>query len=617
MKTVSRDLETLFGEGAIGGLSDEQLLGRFVARRDEAAFEALVLRHGTMVWGVCRRVLRDHHDAEDAFQAAFLVLAHKAASIAHREMLANWLYAVAHQTAMKARSAIFRRRKREHQVPDMPEPEPVQQDPVGDFLQLLDQEISRLPERYRMPIILCDLEGSTHREAAAQLGWPIGTVSGRLSRARALLARRLSRRGLIVSGGSLALLISAGAVKAGPPASLVASTVKHAAQFAVEGTAKTWIISTKVAALADGMMKTMFLTRLKIAVAMLLAVALSGTVIGASILIYQTRANVLARANPQDDVGSLPSVAFPTFDGITFERILSKAVNQPLFVDLDNGRVLSPPFDLEPAVRGQSSFLPNISWTAQLTRWVRDQGIDAALQTDGREVTLLGLKARTAALLPLTDQALELTPAAILKRVGEARETVKDKCVTFKHVFGPGQFGSRLPFVTREDGVGWVAILGFADPSLQGPDSIMLDYQIVRGFKTSDAADLKRTGQRRVPESPILGEFAGFLVIEILSEDMVLRQPGSNHRIVVGKKKVVVWEGGRAALEAARLYTGYLDIDAPGNLVTLDGRGVRATFSRTGGRVHVSMDKRSAEAARVVVSMPELRFLQDMKWGNE
>jgi RNA polymerase sigma factor (sigma-70 family) len=617
MKTVSRDLQTLFGEGVIGELSDEQLLGRFVARREEASFEALVLRHGTMVWGVCRRVLRDHHDAEDAFQATFLVLARKAASIAHPEMLANWLFAVANQTAMKARSMIFRRRKRELQMPDMPEPEAAQQDPVDDLLQLLDQEMNHLPERYRIPIVLCDLEGRTHREAAAQLGWPIGTVSGRLSRARTLLATRLSRRGLTVSGGSLALLLSTLAVKASPPASLVYSTVKCAAQFAVKRATTTGIISTKVAALADGMMKIMFLTKLKIAAAVLLVGALSGTVIGASILIYQTRANVLSRAHPEDDAGSLPSVAFPTFDGITFERIVSKAVKQPLFVDLDNGRVLSPPFDLAPDDRSQSSFLPNISWTAQLTRWARDQGIDAVVQTDGREVTLVGLETRTAALSPVTDGALELTPAAILKRIGDARQTIQGKWVTFKHVFGHGQFGSRLPFVTREDGVGWVAILGFAEPSLQGPDSIMLDYQIVRGFKTADAAHRNGTGPRPVPESPILGEFAGFLIIDIQGEDIVLRQPGSNHRIVVGKQKLVLWEGRRAAFEAARLYTGFLDIDSPGNLVRVDGRGVGATFSRAGERIHVSMDKRSAEARRVVISMPEMRFVQDMKWDNE
>src|SRR5262245_5867706 len=113
MKVASRDLQTLFSVGTLGGLSDGRLLERFASHREEAAFEALVQRHGPMVWGVCRRILRDHHDAEDAFQATFLVLARKGHSIAHRELVANWLFGVAYQTAMKARSTRAKRRMRE------------------------------------------------------------------------------------------------------------------------------------------------------------------------------------------------------------------------------------------------------------------------------------------------------------------------------------------------------------------------------------------------------------------------------------------------------------------------------------------------------------------------
>jgi RNA polymerase sigma factor (sigma-70 family) len=179
-----RDLQTLFSCGTVGGLSDEQLLDRFVAQREEAIFEEIIQRHGTMVWGVCRRVLRDHHDAEDAFQATFLVLARKAASVRPREKLGNWLYGVAYQTAMKARATTSRRRAREKQVPDMPEPMVVPHDLQDALAESLDRELSRLPEKYRIPIVLCELEGMTHKEAADQLGWPTGTVSGRLSRAR-------------------------------------------------------------------------------------------------------------------------------------------------------------------------------------------------------------------------------------------------------------------------------------------------------------------------------------------------------------------------------------------------------------------------------------------------
>src|SRR4051812_22593765 len=180
-------------EGA--GLSDGQLLTAYVNRQDEAALAALVRRHGPLVWGVCRRVLRSHHDAEDAFQATFLVLARKAASIASRELLANWLYGVAHQTALNARKTVDKRRKRETQVAEMPEPATTDPDVLSDLQPLIDQELSQLREKYRAVVVLCDLEGKTRTEAARQLDVPEGTVAGWLARARAALAERLARRG--------------------------------------------------------------------------------------------------------------------------------------------------------------------------------------------------------------------------------------------------------------------------------------------------------------------------------------------------------------------------------------------------------------------------------------
>src|SRR5262245_42503422 len=145
-------------EGA--GLADGQLLGCFIEERDEAAFAALVRRHAAMVWGVCRRLLRNHQDAEDAFQATFLVLVRKATSIVPREMVGNWLYGVANQTALKVRAATARRGSRERQVTDMPEPT-LEPDLWDDLEAVLDRELSRLPDRYRAAIILCDLEGKT------------------------------------------------------------------------------------------------------------------------------------------------------------------------------------------------------------------------------------------------------------------------------------------------------------------------------------------------------------------------------------------------------------------------------------------------------------------------
>ncbi len=178
-----------------GDATDGQLLDRFLDRQDKAAFETLVRRHGSMVLSVCRRVLGNTHDAEDAFQATFLVLVHKAASLAMRELVGNWLYGVAHRTALEARTLAARRRVREKQVSEMPEPAMPEAAADGDLRLLLDRELSQLPDKYRVPIVLCDLEGRTRKEVARQLGVPESTVSGRLTTARRLLARRWRARG--------------------------------------------------------------------------------------------------------------------------------------------------------------------------------------------------------------------------------------------------------------------------------------------------------------------------------------------------------------------------------------------------------------------------------------
>src|SRR6516164_5799813 len=181
-------------EGA--GLTDGQLLEDFINRRNATALAALVQRHGPMVWGVCRRVLRNDHDAEDAFQAAFLVFVRKAGSIVPRQMVANWLYGVAHQTALNARTAASRRKGRERQVAEMPESAVAEQDLWHDLKPILDEELSRLPDKYRSVVVLCDLEGKTRKEAARQIGVPDGTIAGWLARARVMLAKRLTQRGV-------------------------------------------------------------------------------------------------------------------------------------------------------------------------------------------------------------------------------------------------------------------------------------------------------------------------------------------------------------------------------------------------------------------------------------
>jgi RNA polymerase sigma factor (sigma-70 family) len=268
----------LLPDGA--GLSDGQLLEAFVGRQDEAAFAALVRRHGPMVLGVCRRVLRHHHDAEDAFQATFLVLARKAGSVLPRDLVANWLYGVAYRTALKARTVLARRRERERQVAEMPEPEAAAPDGGGrDWQPLLDQELRRLPDKYRVPVVLCDLEGKTGKEAAHQLGWPEGTIASRLSRGRGLLAKRLARHGLALSGAALAAAFSQGAAAA-VPTSLASDTVK-AAGFLAAGRALTpGLVSAEVAALAEGVVSAMFVNKVKIAVVVFAVLGIVGAGMG-------------------------------------------------------------------------------------------------------------------------------------------------------------------------------------------------------------------------------------------------------------------------------------------------------------------------------------------------
>jgi RNA polymerase sigma factor (sigma-70 family) len=279
MKRVVRSLRriTLARDG--GGMTDGQLLECFLATREQAAFTALVRRHGPLVLGVCRRVLGNSHDAEDAFQATFLVLARKAAAIVRRDLLGHWLYGVAYRTALKARAAAGRRRAVERQVEQMPEPQEREQACGQDLRPVLDAELNRLPEKYRVPVVLCELEGKSKREIARALGVPEGTVSSRLARARKLLRARLTRRGLALSGGALALALSAEALAAPVPAALLFSTSAAATSVAAGGAA-TAAVSARVAALAEGVLKTMFLTKLKVAAVLLFLLAAVGVGFG-------------------------------------------------------------------------------------------------------------------------------------------------------------------------------------------------------------------------------------------------------------------------------------------------------------------------------------------------
>jgi RNA polymerase sigma factor (sigma-70 family) len=266
----------LLHDGA--GLTDGELLEAFVAQRDGTCFEALVRRHGPMVLGVCRRILRNPHDAADAFQATFLVLVRKAGSVVPREMVGNWLYGVAYRTALEARRATARRRARERQLEDLPHPVIEPEESWRELRLLLDRELERLPGKYRTAVVLCDLEGRTRKEAARQLNLPEGTISGRLTTARRILAERLSRRGLALSSATLAVVLSQGYAAAAVPLPLVTCTVQVAATAGAAG-----MVSAHAAAIASGVARGLAWAKVKTALTLLGL----GVLVGTGLTAYQ------------------------------------------------------------------------------------------------------------------------------------------------------------------------------------------------------------------------------------------------------------------------------------------------------------------------------------------
>jgi RNA polymerase sigma factor (sigma-70 family) len=271
--------------------ADGELLTRYVTRRDESAFTALIERYAPMVFGVCRRVLQHPQDAEDAAQATFLVLARRANTLDGRGPLGNWLYTVAYRTALKARQAISRRRAHETLTPDLCTVPASEVKAQSDLRPLLDEELNELPEKYRAPLVLCFLEGKSHRQAAQDLGWSSGSMARRMNRARELLRRRLARRGVEVSAGVLLVLLTKNALAASMSPTLVASTTKAALAFASGQASVSATVSAEVAALAENVLSTTKLAGGVKAGSVLLTVvllAVIGTMTG--LLTHQVRA---------------------------------------------------------------------------------------------------------------------------------------------------------------------------------------------------------------------------------------------------------------------------------------------------------------------------------------
>jgi RNA polymerase sigma factor (sigma-70 family) len=272
LSPVVRHIRRLVAADLGRELSDTELLQRFAADREERAFAALFRRHGPLVWSICYSVLHHRQDTEDAFQATFLLLARRAGSIRKTEAVASWLYRVAHRVATKAGQNMARRRFQERQG-DQRQVSPPEAEAAWRELQaLLNEEVQRLPEKYRAPFILCCLEGKTGPEAARQLGWKVGTVTGRLTEARKLLQRRLGRRGVALSSVLAAATVAqAGAATA--CAALAEGTVKAALAFTTQA-ATAGLVSAKAAALVEAVAKQLAVTKLKVATALLLGGAL-------------------------------------------------------------------------------------------------------------------------------------------------------------------------------------------------------------------------------------------------------------------------------------------------------------------------------------------------------
>jgi RNA polymerase sigma factor (sigma-70 family) len=252
---------------------EDKLLERFVVERDEAAFEAIVCRHGPMVVGVCQRLLGDSHDVEDAFQATFLVFVRKAREVRSGRLLGPWLYGVAHRVAIRARANAARQGKlRDLRAASEPAVSPHDSVERRDLAAVLDDEVSRLPERYRRAVVLCDFQGLTQEEAARRLGSPIGTVKSRLARAHDRLRSRLARRGLALTAGALAGSLSSRTAVASIPSSLVQATVRLSRPIRDGAGWMVGSVSPSVALLMKGTLVTMFSTKLlKVAAAGLLA----------------------------------------------------------------------------------------------------------------------------------------------------------------------------------------------------------------------------------------------------------------------------------------------------------------------------------------------------------
>jgi RNA polymerase sigma factor (sigma-70 family) len=301
---VSRRIEQLVDSQAAAHRTDAELLERVAVRAEPVAFEVLVRRHGPLVWRVCRRLLGHVHDAEDAFQAVFLVLARKAPSIRRGESLPGWLQAVAFRVARKARA----QRRPESDIPEVVDcsHDPAAVTAAREQERLIEEEVQRLPQQYRLPVLFCYGEGLTNQEAARRLDWPVGTLKTRLAHARELLRQRLAGRGVTLTSTAVVAVLTAPESQAAVPAALLATTLRVAA-----------VPAGRTAILAKEVMQTMTLTRLNIVSVLLLTLGLAAAALLPAQTLRPAKAEPSAavdapadRPKEKDDADPLPPDAW-------------------------------------------------------------------------------------------------------------------------------------------------------------------------------------------------------------------------------------------------------------------------------------------------------------------
>jgi RNA polymerase sigma factor (sigma-70 family) len=417
------------------GISDVELLERFVRGRDEAAFELLVWRHRKMVFDVCRRILRDSHAAEDAFQATFLILARRAGSIGRGTSLGGWIYKVAYRVALTAHARAARR-GREVPLADLParDANPAIAAQWHEVRLVIDDEVNRLIDKYRLPFVLCYFEGKTNADAARELGCPVGTIESRLTRARQRLRAGLAQRGVVLSAPLAAFLVAPEA-PAAVSAPLLASTVRGALWFALNPAAPANLVSTEVTLLTQGVLRTMFLSKLKLVSAIVLTLGIGGGAAG-----VVGGASLAAHLTDDPEASTTPLTQHP-----------HRA--QATSVDVENGvvqKVDAAQRTITIVSRPESGPLTHFIGTTHIESAAVERKVatNARILIDGKEGMLEDLA-------PETSVKLTLTRSSVVIRV-EATGSSMQACFVkgldlIKHVLTVSHYGNQIQYKVARD----------------------------------------------------------------------------------------------------------------------------------------------------------------------